>query len=577
MHQLATGGWRRFRDRLNVGRNGPNEGRTMMPGARGGLNAVLVASVLAGCGIDSGPPPGGGDEAAALYRLPVTLDDGWSPVAPEELGLSREPLETMTAAIRRGDYQNVHAVLVAKDGRLVYEEYFTGTDRRPEGGDYAETVTLTFDAETLHTTRSAGKSFTSALVGAAMAEGAIRSVDEPMAEFFAESEALGDPGIDDITVSHLLTMTPGLRWDQSTLPYSDPRNPETAMYASRDPSRFLLGLPLDAEPGSRWVYSSGATTLLGLILHEATGQAYADYMRERLFEPLDIDRFDWTGTATWEDHPAFVWEGAEPWPMARASDPAGSLWLRPRDMLKFGQMIANGGTWEGARILDEEWIARSLAPLVPRSEQPIEYPNGVVRVGSYGYQWWHDRIELPYGELVVHSASGNGGQKIWVVPELDLVIVHLAGNYNVAGSSWEAERLLLERIVPWAMDESSDYRHQPGFVPVEANPADWPLEIPHGGELADYLGTYELEGGPVLIRNLDGQLQLLPPIGMGPIDLIPVAEHTFVHGVVHEGKVTKLYSPEERLVFLMGQNGLATAFELVADSGVLETGTLISR
>lgn len=542
-----------------------------------GVAAGLIPWVLIGCAAESGSLAGGDAESEATYRRPVVLDDGWIPAEPEEFGLSREPLEAMTAAIRRNDYHNVHAVLVAKDGRLVYEEYFTGTDRRPESGDYAETVTLTFDRETLHTTRSAGKSFTSALIGVALADGAIPSIDQPLLDFFPEYEDVADPAVGEITVADLLTMTPGLSWDQAALPYSDPRNSETALYATPDPAAFLFALPVTSPPGSRWVYSSGTATLLGLILHDVTETSYATYIRERLFEPLEIDRFDWTGTAAWADHPAFAWEGAEPWAMTRASDPAGSLWLRPRDMLKFGQLFANGGTWNGTRVLRDEWVAASLAPHVPRSDASVEYPSGTTRQGSYGYQWWHDRLALPYGELVVHSASGAGGQKIWLVPEHGLAVVHLAGNYNLPGYGWETERLLFERIVPWAMGLSSDYRHQRNLEPVDVDPASWPLSALAPEDLPRYVGTYDIGGERVLVRAVEGRLQLLPPIGMGPIDLIPADRDSFVHGVVHRGQVTKLYAPDERLVFAMDEDGRATGFEVVGGSGVLETGVLVER
>jgi parallel beta-helix repeat protein len=505
------------------------------------------------------------------HRQPPTLDDGWRTATPEDLGLTCEPLVAMTEAIRRDDYRNVHAVLIVKDGHLVYEEYFTGTDRRPESSDYSETVTHAFDRNTLHTTRSAGKSFTSALVGVALASGAIEAVDRPVLDFFPELRDAAEPAARAITVEQVLTMSAGFDWNETD--YTNPVNHERALARSEDPAGFVLGRAVAAEPGSRWNYNSGLPTLLGLLIHRTTGQLFGAFAREHLFAPLGIQRVDWTGPEAWVEHPAFVWEGDEPWSLVRSAQPAGSLWLRPRDMLKFGHLYLNGGRWNGRQVMPESWVAASLEPHVPRSVQPIEYPNGVMRNEAYGYQWWHDRFELPYGEVTVHSASGNGGQKIWVVSELGLTAVHLAGNYNVPGNGWEAERLLLERIVPWAMGIPASYRHQPSLRPIAVDADEWPLvELP-ASERARYVGTYEEDGQPIKIRELNGRLQIVPPIGMGPIDLIPQGNHSFAVGVVDDGVVTSIYHPVHvRYVFVFDAAGEAIRYEVTGPEGVDSIG-----
>jgi CubicO group peptidase (beta-lactamase class C family) len=512
------------------------------------------------------------ESACQQHRQPPTLDDSWRTTAPEDLGLPCGPLVAMTEAVHRGDYRNVHAVLIAKDGHLVYEEYFTGTDRRPESSDYSETVTHLFDRNTLHTTRSAGKSFTSALVGVALASGAIQSVDRPVLDFFPELLDAADPAARAITLEHVLTMSAGFEWNEED--YTNPDNHERALARSDDPAGFVLGRRVTAEPGSRWDYNSGLPTLLGLLIHRATGRPFGAYAREHLFGPLGIQRVDWTGPEAWAEHPALVWEGDEPWSLVRSAQPAGSLWLRPRDMLKFGHLYLNGGRWNGRPVLPESWVAASLEPHVPRSVQPIEYPSGVVKHEAYGYQWWHDRFELPYGELTVHSAAGNGGQKIWVVPELGLTVVHLAGNYNLSGYGWEADRLLLERIVPWAMGIPASYRHQPSLGPIAVDADEWPLIELSGAERARYVGTYEEGGQLIEIRELNGRLQIMPPMGMGPIDLIPQGSHSFVIGVVDDGVVTSIYHPvHEQFVFVIGEAGRAVRYEVTGPAGVESIGT----
>ena len=535
------------------------------------LLLILGIILILGCGsgVDSSASLTDGESPS--YAVPASLDDGWTPASPEDVGLDREPLEAMTAAIRRGDYRNVHAVLIAKDGRLVYEEYVTGPDRRPETGDYAETVTWTFDRETPHTTRSAAKSFTSALVGIAIEEGTIPSVESPVLELFPEYVSGTDPDARGITLDHLLTMTPGLQWDQMSLPYSDPDNSETAMYASEDPAAFVLSRSLAEQPGSQWTYSSGTTILLGLVLHRATGIRFADYIETRLFDPLGIERFDWTGSAAWSAHPAFAWEGSEPWEMTRAADPAGSLWLRPRDMLKLGQLFADGGSWMGTQVVPAEWVRASLEPRVARGVEPIEYPNGTVQHRWFGYQWWHERYELPWGETTVHYASGNGGQKIWLVPALGLTVVHLTGNFSQSGSSREADRLLLERIVPWGLGVEADYRLHLNLEPVEVDPAEWPLTGLSPEEQARYVGTYQSGDQQVEIRAIDDRIRVVPPLGDGPVDLIPTGPRSFVSGAVHRDSVAHLYFPDERLVFVVDDTGATTGFDFVDGQEVVDS------
>ena len=515
---------------------------------------------------------GGALSECELYSQPLSLNDGWGTAHAEDLGLRCVPLEQMTEAIRRGDYRNVHAVLIVKDGHLVYEEYFDGRDRRPESSDYGAMVSHTFDRESLHTTRSAGKSFTSALVGVALDAGFIDSLDAPLLRYFPEYEDIVDDDVRKISLRHLLTMSAGLDWNEDELSYADPGNDERLISESDDPARFLLNRSVVNEPGSQWEYNSGLSAMIGLVLHRATGESFATYARENLFEPLEIKRFDWTGPPAWAEHPAFVWEGDEEWPKldTRSSQPAGSLWLRPRDMLKFGYVYLYRGKWTDRQVIPSEWVVASLEPQIERFS--TSYPNGSVRRAAYGYQWWFDHFELPYGDVTVHSAYGNGGQKIWVVPSLGLAAIHLAGNYNLRGNGWEAERLLYERILPWAMDIETTYHHQPSMSPVDVDSKDWQMLELSTADRAIYPGVY-LEGGEqIRIRDLDGRLQLLPPLGMGPLDLVPLGEHTFALGVVEGALVRQVYVPDERLLFVVDREGDVLRYEFRGADGVISVG-----
>jgi CubicO group peptidase (beta-lactamase class C family) len=399
--------------------------------------ATLLASLFAGCAST-------GSQRAEQEPswAPPRLDDGWAVASAQDVGLDACLLDSMTAAIRRGEaYDNVHAVLIAKEDRLVYEQYFTGEDRRWRGEEF-ETVTLAFDRDTLHDTRSAGKSITSALVGIAVGSGAISSLDTPLVDFFPEHAALVTPEKRRITLRHALTMSAGLDWNEGDVPYTDSTNHPEQMDERADPAGFLLARPMAAEPGSTWYCNSGLPTLLGLVVSRATGRPFGSYAREVLFEPLGIEEVEWGGPSAWAGIPELRWESAKPW--ARVAQPAGSLWLRPRAFAKFGSLYLNEGRWNGRQVLPEEWVETSTRRRIAVKDSVSEYGEH-----GFGYLWWHDRFHIPGGALEVHTAVGNGEQRIFVVPALDLVVVHLAGRYN-EDANWMSERLLLNYVVPAA-------------------------------------------------------------------------------------------------------------------------------
>jgi CubicO group peptidase (beta-lactamase class C family) len=175
----------------------------------------------------------------------------------ESAGIDRRRLEQMADAIRQNTDWNVHAALIERDGRLVYEEYFVGWDQR-WGRSLGQ---VAFDRQTRHDLRSVSKSVISALVGIALDSGAIRSVDEPILAFFPDYADLTDPERKRVTLRHALTMSAGLDWNER-LPYTDPRNDEIQMTWSRDPIRYVLSRPIVMEPGQTWNYNGGLTQLL---------------------------------------------------------------------------------------------------------------------------------------------------------------------------------------------------------------------------------------------------------------------------------------------------------------------------
>jgi CubicO group peptidase (beta-lactamase class C family) len=356
-----------------------------------------------------------GDPGRAVSEPAV----GWRTAGAREAGFDEGALAALTAAIRRGGaYPNIHAVLIVRDGRLVYEEYFAGEDeRRGRRLGHVE-----FTQATLHDIRSVSKAFVGALVGIAIDQGLIASVDQPLLTFFPEHADLATPDLLQITLRHALTMSSGLRWDEATFPYTDERNDETGMDRSDDPVRYVLSRPLVAERGTTWNYSGGLTHVLAAIVQRASGRPLLEYAREVLFEPLGIRDVEWVGR------------------LGDLPSAASGVRLRPRDLAKFGSLYLNEGRWLGRQVVPAQWVRESTARHVAIDSTGAEY---------YGYQqWFLNRHDMGGRSVEVFSAEGNGGQRIYILPELRMLVTINAGNYNNRETRLVPEQLLLDGILP---------------------------------------------------------------------------------------------------------------------------------
>ena len=193
----------------------------------------------------------------------------------------------------RSSAANVHAVLVARGGKLVFERYFRGSDEVP-GRFYGRRVeNVTFDADTLHDMKSVSKSVASLAVGIAIDRGLIGSVNEPIFSFFPELSDLRSPEKDRIQLLHALTMSMGLEWVEATPATGDYNNDEARMHMASDPCRYVLGLAATAPAGQEFFYNTGALTLVSAIIRKATGRPLDEFAREKLFEPLGITGVEW--------------------------------------------------------------------------------------------------------------------------------------------------------------------------------------------------------------------------------------------------------------------------------------------
>lgn len=327
--------------------------------------------------------------------------------------------------VTRGWRPSQPPTLIVRDDRLVYEKYFVGEDER-RGRALGHVV---FTPETLHDLRSVSKAIVGALVGIAIDQGLIASADQPLLDFFPEHAELATPDGRRITLWHALTMTTGLRWDEETFPYTDARNDETGMDRSDDPVRYVLSRPLVVAPGTKWNYNGGLTHVLAAVVQRASGRSLVGYAREVLFEPLGIREVEWVGTLG--DLPSAV----------------SGVRLRPRDLAKFGSIYLHDGQWQGRQIVPAAWVRGSTTRQIAIDTRGTEH---------YGYQqWFIDKQTSGSRTVEVFAAQGNGGQRIYILPELRMVVTVNGGNYNQRQFSGLPEKLLVERVIPAAMDEAS--------------------------------------------------------------------------------------------------------------------------
>jgi CubicO group peptidase (beta-lactamase class C family) len=359
----------------------------------------------------------------APYRPPAAIGDGWKTASADSLGLDSKQLAALTAAVRAWPELGVHAILIERSGRLVYEEYFDGFDER--WGQPLGRVTMTRD--TKHDLRSVTKSVVSALAGLTVGSGAIRSLDQPVVEWFPEYPELNTAERRRLTLGHVLAMTTGLEWNED-VPYNDPRNDEIRMTRDSQPLRFALSRRFAHEPGEEFTYNGGLTQVMGAVIERATKSSIEDYARTALFEPLGITDVEWVGD------------------LAGMPAVASGLRLRPRDLAKFGSLYLHGGQWNGKQVISADWVQLST-----RRHFRFRPRTGPDAGGEFGYSyfWWYSCIPTAGGLIEARTAVGNGQQRVFVLPGLDMVVTILAGRYNdfTTGSSL-GSRILRQHVIP---------------------------------------------------------------------------------------------------------------------------------
>lgn len=351
-------------------------------------------------------PSYNGGSFASNSPVPFPIE-AWITSSPEEQLMNSTRLNEITDYIET-NHLAIDSLLIVRNGFLIMEEYPTGD----------------FDEHTLHNLYSVTKTVVSALIGIAIYEGFIESVDQRMVDFFSNHTIANlDSLKEQITLEHLLTMTPGFEWDQWTYPTNDPRDSIYQMVHSSDWVQFILDRPMIAEPGTKWEYSSGASHLLSAIIQRATGINAMRFAEQYLFEPLNICN------VTWDYDPQGVYHGG------------GSMWMTPRDMAKIGHLFLNNGVWNDTRLFSDDWARQSSKEYINLGTYDPDWSHA-----GYGYQIWN----IP--SMGVYYATGLYGQKIFMFPEYDLVVVFTASMYYDENPE---NVILTDYIVPSILAETS--------------------------------------------------------------------------------------------------------------------------
>lgn len=320
----------------------------------------------------------------------------WQTSTPEEQGMDSEALKQITAYIADNNLA-IDSVVVIRHGYIVFEEY----------------PAYLYDEETPHIVHSITKSIVSSLIGIAIREGYIDGINQKMIDLFPERDIQNvDTRKERVTLEHILKMKAGLEWEEWRYAYTDPRNDYIRAIFSADPVQYVLNLPMENKPGVEWDYNGGTSHLLSALISEATGYDTLEFAREFLFDPLRITDVSWH-----RDRHGIYYGG-------------GELYLKPRDMVKIGYLYLHGGEWDGRQIVPADFVAEAVTTHHYFSEST-----------GYGYQsWW------TYPQDGVYYSAGLYGQRIYVIPDNDIVVV-ITTSMNIADPEDWLYPIVLDYII----------------------------------------------------------------------------------------------------------------------------------
>lgn len=311
-------------------------------------------------------------------------------------------IEELNRKIAKLTYKNITSIVAIKNGKILIEEYFNEANRN-----------------SLHDTRSVGKSFASTLLGIAIKDKYIKSEMQTLKEFYnLKSFQNYLTSKDSITLKSLMTMS-------STFEGSDMNSEsighEENMYPTQNWVDFTLNLPIDKTKvaGKQWDYFTAGCIVLGDIINKSVPNGLEKYADKNLFKPLGITKYKWQFTPQ------------------KIANTAGSLQLCSLDYAKFGQLYKNQGSWNGKQILSQEWVAKSLSHQMKISDDE-----------NYGYLFWNKTYKINGLDYEVYYSSGNGGNKIFIFKNQPIVIVITATAYNTPYGEKQVEKIMQEYLIP---------------------------------------------------------------------------------------------------------------------------------
>ena len=307
----------------------------------------------------------------AYGQSPASRSPDWKISTPEVQGVDSRKLLEMFRDIKAKGGSDLHSILIVRNGYLIAESYLAP-----------------YHKETLHNIKSATKSILSALVGIAIEKKYLKSLDQKVADFYPEY--VNDPQKKEITLRHLLTMTAGLAWSYDQ---------ETASPVSPTDLESWKVVPMRDAPGERFEYNTMLAHMMSAVLTKASGKSTKEFADSFLFKPLGISDVQWS-----KDNKGIYVGGSE-------------LFLRPRDMARFGLLFLNKGAWNGRQIEPRAWVEESTSPKLHIGPDRY-YPSTI----GYGYWWW-----IPDRSF---QARGYNGQYIIVRPDLNMVVVVTSENQN---------------------------------------------------------------------------------------------------------------------------------------------------
>ena len=363
----------------------------------------------------------------------------WQIATPESKGLDSKILHNLHKEFEELKHGYINSFIVIKRNAIVFEEYYDidyaelTKDKKNEQirileknyGVHANPMYNYFNPEwhpyykntDLHTIQSVTKSVTSALFGIAIDKGYISDIDSKVADFFPEyASKFKDKEKQSITIRNLLIMSSGMKWDESTYAYTDPRNDAANMENSEFWLEYILSASMETVPGDEFNYNSGITILLSQILEQVTGKSVEIFAKKYLFNPLGIDKFFWKK----------IPDGL--------TDTESGLYISARDFAKIGLLFANNGQWMDKEIISENWINAIMEPAILTN-----YPDTY-----YGFQWWL-YSDVDEREIWMQAGIGYGGQHILILPKHDLLLIY--NGWNIFDITRPSSEYLASRVL----------------------------------------------------------------------------------------------------------------------------------